>query len=209
MSDINKISASYRGDIDSSPESHPLHPFLPEHARLLMCGTFPPQQHRWSMNFYYPNFINDMWRIFGIVWHNDKDYFVDTESRTFRQSILKSELTEHGIALSDTGREVVRTADNASDKFLDIRKTIDLPAILAEIPECTDIATTGEKAASVIAAITESKSPAMGKYEECRITDTTGCERTLRHWRMPSSSRAYPMRLENKADYYRKMLESI
>ena len=44
-------------------EAHPFEPFLPQGARILMLGTFPPSEKRWSMKFYYPNFINDMWRI--------------------------------------------------------------------------------------------------------------------------------------------------
>ena len=46
-------------------EQHPLEPFLPGNARLLMLGSFPPQKKRWSMEFYYPNWNNDMWRITG------------------------------------------------------------------------------------------------------------------------------------------------
>ena len=194
---------------NSSSETHRLHPFLPEHARLLMCGTFPPQRRRWSMNFYYPNFINDMWRIFGIVWHDDKDYFVDAEAKTFRVELLKNELSERGVALSDTGREIIREAGNASDKYLDIRKHIDLAAILTEIPECTAVATTGEKAAGVIASITGTPVPAMGESVECSLEDTCGRSRRFMHWRMPSSSRAYPMRLEQKAEFYRRLLQSI
>ena len=58
-------------------EQHPLEPFLPGNARLLMLGSFPPQKKRWSMEFYYPNWNNDMWRITGFLFFNDKDYFVD------------------------------------------------------------------------------------------------------------------------------------
>lgn len=188
-------------------ESHPLRPFLPKGAKLLMCGTFPPQRHRWSMNFYYPNFINDMWRIFGLIYFNDRDYFVDTAGKTFKVNLLKDFLAKAGIALSDTGREVVRIAGNASDKFLDIRKHIDLPAILAEIPECNDIATTGEKAAGVIAAMTGTEIPKVGEYVECRLEDALGNIRHFNHWRMPSSSRAYPLPLADKAAFYAKMVE--
>ena len=46
-------------------EEHPLLPFLPPEARLLMLGSFPPPRYRWSMDFYYPNWNNDMWRIVG------------------------------------------------------------------------------------------------------------------------------------------------
>lgn len=191
------------------PESHPLPPWLPEGARLLMCGTFPPQSHRWSMNFYYPNFINDMWRIFGIIWHDDKDYYVDGKRKTFRLTQLQNDLTKHGIALSDTGREIVRTAGNASDKFLVIRKEIDLPAILSEIPECIAVATTGEKAAGVIARLTSTELPGIGVAVECKLTDTTGRERRFQHWRMPSSSRAYPLPLLKKAEFYASMIDTL
>ena len=53
-------------------ESHPLEPFLPGNAILLMLGSFPPQKKRWSMDFFYPNWSNDMWRIFGLVFFNQK-----------------------------------------------------------------------------------------------------------------------------------------
>lgn len=187
-------------------ESHPFKPFLPENARLLMCGTFPPKQNRWSMNFYYPNFINDMWRIFGLIYFGDKEALVDKEHKTFRLLELKKLLSEKGIALSDTGKEVVRTKDNASDKWLQIDKPIDLSDILARIPECVAVASTGEKAAGIIADLTGTEVPKVGEWSECSLADTNGVARVFRHWRMPSSSRAYPMKLEKKAEFYRTML---
>ena len=190
-------------------ESHPFEPFLPENAKLLMCGTFPPKQNRWSMNFYYPNFINDMWRIFGIIYFGDKEALVDKENKTFKLPELKTLLTDRGIALSDTGREVVRTKDNASDKWLQIDKPIDLSSLLVKIPQCVAVATTGEKAAGIIADLTGTDVPKVGEWHDCRLILTDGSERIFRHWRMPSSSRAYPMKLEKKAEFYHKMLSDI
>ena len=69
-------------------EVHPFEPFLPEDARLLMLGTFPPSEKRWSVKFYYPNFINDMWRIVGLLFFHDKDYFVDATQKRFRLDLL-------------------------------------------------------------------------------------------------------------------------
>ena len=48
-------------------EEHPFEPWLPGNAKLLMLGTFPPAEKRWCMPWYYPNFQNDMWRIFGLI----------------------------------------------------------------------------------------------------------------------------------------------
>ena len=53
-------------------ERHPFEPFLPQGCRLLMLGSFPPAPKRWAMKFYYPNFTNDMWRIFGLCFYSDK-----------------------------------------------------------------------------------------------------------------------------------------
>ncbi len=44
-------------------ERHPLQPFLPPNAQILVLGSFPPPKERWCMNFFYPNPQNDMWRI--------------------------------------------------------------------------------------------------------------------------------------------------
>lgn len=195
-------------NIDNHPmETHPLEPFLPGNARLLMCGTFPPKQNRWSMNFYYPNFINDMWRIFGLIYFGDKEALVDKDHKTFRLAVIKDLLSEKGIALSDTGKEVVRTKDNASDKWLQIDRSIDLGATLLEIPECVAVATTGEKAAGIIAGLTGTDVPKVGEWQQCSIMLSNDDLRVFKHWRMPSSSRAYPMKLEKKAEYYYHMLE--
>lgn len=57
-------------------EAHPLEPFLPINATVLMLGSFPPPRKRWCMDFYYPNFTNDMWRILSLVFYGVKDRFV-------------------------------------------------------------------------------------------------------------------------------------
>lgn len=159
------------------------------------------------MHFYYPNFINDMWRIFGLIYFSDKDALVDVAHKTFRVDEIKHLLTEKGIALSDTGKEVVRTKDNASDKWLRIDSPINLQSTFAELPDCEALATTGEKAAGVIAEATSTIIPKVGEWCDCSIVMPDGTSRSFRHWRMPSSSRAYPMKLEDKARFYRTMLE--
>ena len=57
-------------------ELHPLEPFLPANARVLMLGSFPPKRIRWSMDFFYPNLQNDMWRIVGYLATGDKSKVV-------------------------------------------------------------------------------------------------------------------------------------
>ena len=74
-------------------ETHPFQPFLPANARLLMLGTFPPAPRRWCMDWYYPNYTNDMWRIFGLHFFGDKMHFVDEARHTFRLTELQTFLS--------------------------------------------------------------------------------------------------------------------
>ena len=183
-------------------EEHPLEPFLPPHARLLMLGSFPPQKKRWCMEFYYPNWINDMWRIMGHIFYGNRNEFVKTEEKAFDKEKIIRFLLQRGIALYDTASAVRRLKDNASDKFLEVVQPTDLDLLLRQIPECHTIVTTGEKATETICGYFEqTQIPAVGQY-----ISFTHRDRPLRLYRMPSSSRAYPMKLEQKAVCYREMM---
>ena len=182
-------------------ESHPLQPFIPEGARLLMLGSFPPARHRWSMDFFYPNFQNDMWRIFGLVFFSDKDHFVDNEARTFRREEIIELLNREGIALYDTATKVIRTQNTASDKDLEVVTPTDLDSLLKRMPMLEGVVTTGQKATDLF---TEHFKIAQPKVGESVTFELKGKE--LRLWRMPSSSRAYPMKVDRKAEIYERVL---
>lgn len=182
-------------------ESHPLKPFLPDGARLLMLGSFPPKRERWSMDFFYPNFQNDMWRIMGHIFFEDKHIFENQEERRFDKDSIVEFCRENGIALYDAACEVCRLKDNASDKFLEIVTATDIAALVAQLPLCRAIVTTGEKATESVAAAIGCEKPLVGAFVEVVFA-----ERKMRFWRMPSSSRAYPLAVEKKADVYHKML---
>ncbi len=182
-------------------ESHPLQPFIPEGARLLMLGSFPPARHRWSMDFFYPNFQNDMWRIFGLVFFGDKDHFVDNEARTFRREEIIKLLNRECIALYDTATKVIRTQNTASDKDLEVVTPTDLDSLLKRMPMLEGVVTTGQKATDLF---TEHFKIAQPKVGESVTFEFNGKE--LRLWRMPSSSRAYPMKVDRKAEIYERVL---
>lgn len=181
-------------------ERHPFTPFLPDGCRLLMLGSFPPGEQRWSMRFYYPNFTNDMWRIFGLCFYSDKLHFVDTEHKTFRLDLIVPFLNEHRIGMYDTATEVRRLKNTASDKDLEVVEPTDLKAMVDSLPELTDIVTTGQKATDTLRAVTGCDEPAVGGWVPMHFAG-----RDLKLWRMPSSSRAYPRPVEWKAGFYRKV----
>ena len=107
-------------------ELHPLEPFLPVGARLLMLGSFPPQRVRWSMDFFYPNLQNDMWRIVGLVFFGDKGYFLTPDAKRFDKERIVRFCEEKGLALYDTAEEIIRLKNNASDNFLQVVREVDL-----------------------------------------------------------------------------------
>lgn len=244
-------------------EPHPLTPFLPHDARLLMLGSFPPQQKRWSMTFYYPNWNNDMWRIVGLLFFNDRHYFECPGQKRFDKERLVAFLNQTGIGLYDTASAVRRLRDNASDKYLEVVTPTHIPTLLAQMPHCHAIVTTGEKATQTLCAPTATTPPPVGGSVTLTIDPKdyplnspipTGAEshafgasefsihkaaceasllvsnptsaeclevcsapispyqllpRQVTLYRMPSSSRAYPLSLEKKAAAYRPMFEAL
>ena len=183
-------------------ERHPLQPFLPDNARLLMLGSFPPPKERWCMDFFYPNPQNDMWRIMGQIFYGDKTYF--EAQKVFNRDEIVSFCETKGIAIFDTAQAVIRLQGNAADEHLEIVEPTDIAALLQQIPLCYDICCTGGKAAQTLVETLHCVLPKIGESVE-----TSFAGRTIRFWRMPSSSRAYPLSLDKKAAAYRRMFETI
>ena len=156
------------------------------------------------MDFFYPNFQNDMWRILGLVFFADKNRFVIANERRFDYEAVVRFCTEKGIAIFDTASAVQRLKDNASDKFLEIVEPTDLSVLLSQIPDSQTIVTTGEKATDAIVNRYGCTKPQVGTFSPLSIGG-----RGYRFYRMPSSSRAYPLALEKKADAYRAMFKAI
>jgi len=191
---------------DIEIETHPLQPFLPSNAKLLMLGSFPPPQSRWKMNFYYPNYQNDMWRIFGLIFFQDKNHFLDLPNKNFKQQLIRDFLTQIGIGIFDTAYQIKRLQGNASDKFLEIVTPTDLSKLLEQIPMCHTIMTTGDKATDTLMQHFPDQpiKPLIGQSVQVKHLD-----RELNLYRLPSSSRAYPLALEKKAEVYQQFFKQI
>lgn len=190
-------------------EYHPLRPFLPEQARVLFLGSFPPQRKRWCIDFYYPNFINDHWRIEGQVFFGDRNHFVDLEAKRFKLDEIVAFCQDRGLAFFDTSTAIRRLKDNASDKFLEVVEPTDICALLGKLPHCRTIVTTGEKATETICAAMQI--PVIPKVNtSVAIPNVYNLDGEQIHlYRLPSSSRAYPMSFDRKAEAYLQMFKEI
>ena len=188
----------------SDVEYHPLIPFLPSNAKVLFLGSFPPQRKRWCIDFYYPNFINDHWRIEGQVFFGDRNHFVDLAEKRFKIDDIVAFCQEKGIAFFDTSSAVRRLKDNASDKFLEVVEPTDIPALIAQLPHLRAIVTTGEKATDTICASLKIPTPPkVNTYVPIPNTQQ------IVLYRLPSSSRAYPLAFDKKVQSYQQMFSFV
>ncbi len=184
-------------------EVHPFPPFLPENARVLVLGTFPPAEGKRAMDFYYPNFQNDMWRILGIIYFQDPDHFRRGTEKAFDPDKIRAFLSKADIALGPTVLRAQREKGNASDKFLHIVEEADLGTMLSRLPHCRRLVTTGEKATEIV--LHQCTEPPKLPRTNTTVPIRLGGKR-YELTRLPSSSRAYPMKLEKKAECYKKGL---
>ncbi len=184
-------------------ETHPLRPFVPDNARVLLLGSFPPPHARWSMEFFYPNFQNDMWRIMGLLFYGDKEHFVVPGQKRFDYARVVDFCRREGIALYDAAYMVKRLRGNASDNFLKIIEPTDIQSLLSSMPSCSAVVSTGGKSAEQIASILDVPVPAVGGSVQFTLQPS---QRVVTFHRMPSSSRAYPMSLDRKAAAYSSVL---
>lgn len=139
----------------------------------------------------------------GYIFFGDKHHFEAKGEKRFDKESVAEFCTQKGIALYDTACEVRRLKDNASDKFLEVVTPTDINLLMQQIPQCRAIVTTGQKATDTIISSFGSKEPAIGYYETVEINGSN-----IRFWRMPSSSRAYPLALEKKSEFYHTMLRN-
>lgn len=198
-------------------EKHPLDPFFPEGAESLILGSFPPPKARWSMNFFYPNRQNDFWRIIGLVFFNDKDFFLIPSAdsrgergiRFFDEAKIRRFLTERRIAIYDAAVEARRGKGNASDSALEVVRPLDLAAALKNLPRCRAVLLTGQKSMETLRPQfgPEWKKSELPRPGESRTTTLAG--REIRLFRLCSPSRAYPLAAEKKAEIYRRAFSEL
>ena len=190
-------------------EYHPLLPFLPENARVLFLGSFPPQRKRWCIDFFYPNFINDHWRIEGAVFFGNRNHFVDEKAKRFKIDEIVAFCQHKGIAFFDTSTAIRRLKDNASDKYLEVVKPTSIPSLISRLPHLKAIVTTGEKATETIClSLNIPQVPKVNTFVPIpHLENQDGQELIL--YRLPSSSRAYPLAFNKKVEAYKRMFETI
>ncbi|WP_407074452.1 DNA glycosylase [Psychrobacter sp. CAL346-MNA-CIBAN-0220] len=202
-------------------ETHPFGPVLPPDATVMMMGSFPPTVDKWAMRFHYPNFHNDMWRIYGRVFFDDVDYFRVGHEKRFDPERIRAFMFERGIASCPTVIQAIRETGNASDKNLTVVTTVDLDSILPQVPKVEALFTTGGKATEVLLNLLDTP-PIKSKYPKTNqsidypyqwqdIDKSSSSKQVndLTLYRLPSTSRAYPLGLDKKVEAYKAFFKKV
>ena len=212
MTQSPSSSAAIAADhTDARPiEDHPFAPVLPPDATIMMMGTFPPTSDKWAMPFHYPNFYNDMWRIYGRVFFDDADHFRVGDEKRFDPERIRAFMFERGIASCPTVKQAIRETGNASDKNLTVVTPVDLKQILSQVPSVHTLFTTGGKATEVLleqlpTPLPKSKQPKTNQHIDYPYSE----QHPLSLYRLPSSSRAYPLALDKKVAAYKAFFEKM
>ena len=174
-----------------------------------MTGVFP-------VSFFYPNWINDFWRIQGLIHFYDPHHFEVAGAKRFDRQLITRFCADKGLAFFDTASKVCRLKGNASDEFLLIIKPAPIADMLQTMPRCNTIVTTGGKSSDEFLSIlktleSDGRASAQGidaPPAPSSKTQITIDGRQIEWWRMPSTSRAYPMSLQSKAAAYRQLFPS-
>lgn len=191
--------------MEQNIETRPFPPFLPKKATVMMMGTFPPAAEKRAMEFHYPNFQNDMWRVYGLIFFNDKDHFRKGEEKAFDPEKIKAFLNQKGIASCPTVYKAIREHGNASDAFLEVVEPVNLKEVLGQVPDVAHICTTGGKATEILLGLLPEKVK-LPKTNETINFVYDG--RQLSLTRLPSTSRAYPLSLIKKAEAYKNFFKN-
>jgi G:T/U-mismatch repair DNA glycosylase len=117
------------------------------------------------------------------------------DEKRFDHHKIKDFLLSKGIGECPTVTEVIREKGNASDEHLTVVSSVDLATILPQVPHVNWLFTTGGKATEVLIGLVNAE--LTNQSVSVQVFD-----RELQIYRLPSSSRAYPMSLANKAEAY-------
>ena len=177
----------------------------------MMMGSFPPAPEKRCMDFHYPNYQNDMWRIYGLAFFGDVAHFQVAGKKRFDAVRIRAFLMERGIALCPAVRRARREQGNASDAFLTVIEPVNLAAVLPQVPHCRTLFATGGKAAEVLLGLLAAQSPQAPAPQLPKPGHSIPygyAGRSLQLYRLPSTSRAYPMPLLQKAQIWRAFFKS-
>ena len=116
-------------------EHHPWKHYIPEGAKTLIIGTFPPSKKNWSFNFFYPNKRNLFWKILAFINVRQLQFDTGEEAVIERKQLL----IDLKIGVTDMGLTIERFKESSLDETLVLIQAMDIFKILNEYPSIQNI----------------------------------------------------------------------
>ena len=147
-------------------------------------------------------------------------YFRVGDEKRFDPERIRAFMFECGIASCPTVVQAIRETGNASDKNLTVVTTVDLETILPQVPKVKALFTTGGKATEVLLNMLDTP-PAKSKYPKTNQSidypyqahsvdnNQKANVNDLTLYRLPSTSRAYPLALDKKVAAYKDFFKEM
>ena len=111
-------------------EIHPWNWHVPDRAKIVIIGTFPPTRRNWSFDFFYPNKNNYFWKLMAQIANHPLLYSTGEDALNERKELLNY----LKLGLSDMGQIIQRKTDSSLDQNLEIVAYMDILKLLEENP---------------------------------------------------------------------------
>ena len=111
-------------------EIHPWNWYVPNGAKTVIIGTFPPTRRNWSFDFFYPNKNNYFWKLIARIADRPLLFLSGEEAVNERKELLN----RLKLGVSDMGQIIRRKTGNSLDQNLEIVAYMDIFKLLRENP---------------------------------------------------------------------------
>ena len=133
-------------------EIHPWNWYIPQEAKTVVIGTFPPTRRNWSFDFFYPNKNNYFWKLMARI--ADRPLLCPSGEDAVNE---RKDLLNHlKLGVSDMGQIIRRKTDSSLDQNLELVASMDIFKLLQENPSVSKLIFTSSSG----------KSSAIGWFKE-------------------------------------------
>jgi len=197
-------------EIDKSKEWHEEHHpnwyFEIPGMKVLILGSFPPHEKRWSYDFYYPNNSNPFWDVLaGVFGKKLKHYRCDAAVKERQQLMIDTK-----IGVENLGQKIKRKGESAADKDIEIIKFRNIKGILDRHREIERILLPGYsgKSSTYHSFIRYLRENKIGRFEmptevkECKTFKLYYADREIECVILNSTSPRKSMKLEDRVKQF-------
>lgn len=198
-------------EVEFNTENHPNWYFEVPTMKVLILGSYPPHEKRWSYDFYYPNNSNPFWdTLAGVKGIELKHYRCDAAVKERQQLMIDMK-----VGVENLGQKIKRKGESAADNDIEIIDFRDIKGILDRHPEIEQILLPGYSGKSstyhgFIRYLRENKIGSFAmptEVKECKTFKLYYATREIECVILNSTSPRKAMKLEGRIEQFKKHIK--